>query len=113
MGVHRLDDERPAALGRQPSHTPRDVALGPFVLLTVLRVAAEVAGQQRGVDLARLEQEPGDSLEAGEILLAAAREVDRVSRLGGRAELDRELAGQSVAELGQIEAGRVARDRRR
>src|SRR5579859_7784864 len=96
--VHRLDDERYRARHRRADEPARSLKLG------LVAVAAEVAGQEDSVHLVRLEQHPRDLREGGDVLLASAREIDRVDRR----RVGREDAGKAryegVGEYGQREA---------
>src|SRR5439155_16042189 len=64
----------------------------------ILGVAAEVAGEEHGVDLAGAEESLRHAVEAPEVLLPAAGEVDRIARRRRRRERvghpRRELVGQ-------------------
>ena len=103
--VHRLDDERASRLGRGSAHAAGDGDFSRLELVGVLAVAAEVPGQQDRVDFARCEEQPGDALEVGEILLAAAGQVDRVPRRRGRGEDRCQALGEIRPERGQAETG--------
>ncbi len=78
--IHRLDDERAAALRRSAGHSERDLGLLCLEIVRELAVAAEIARHEGRIDLAGLEDDPRHLLEDGEELLAGAREVDGIAR---------------------------------
>ena len=71
--------------------------------LVQLAVAAEVPGEDHGIDLARLEHGGVHALEVPEVLLAGAREIDRVG--GDDRRRDRRQARRELGrERRQLEA---------
>ena len=103
-------------LGRGASESARGLGLRFAQLVRGRAVAAEIAGQQDRVDLARLEQQPRHALVRAEVLLAGAGEVDRVGRRRRRRHYRREPRRQTLPRAGKLEPGgarEVGRDDRR
>ena len=105
--VHRVHDERAARGPDRVAERLGDRDLGAGHRLAVLAVAAEVAGDEQRVDLARVEQGAGGVVERADVLLAAAGEVDRVRGRGGRGQAGAQGGDGRRAEGGQLEARRV------
>ena len=89
---------------RRLGHALGRLDLAAAELLRVVRVPAEVAGEEDGVDLAGLEERAGDLGEARDVLLAPAGEVDRVHERRGRRQGLGELA-RVASEPRQLEPG--------
>ena len=80
----------------------RDLGLAHAKLLVHPAVSAEVAGEQDGVHLARLEHGRRHALEVAEVLLARPGQVDRV--VGDHRRCDRlQPRGQAIGQGGQLE----------
>ncbi len=91
--------ETAARSPRRPCAISTALAISRLLeLLRVLRVAAEVAGQERRVHLARLEQRARNLREAGDVLLPASGEVDRVPHGRGRRAAPPRAGPESVSE---------------
>ena len=99
--------QRAARLARGLGEQPRDVELAVAQLVRHVAVAAEVRGEEHGVDLGRLEQRPRRAREAVGVLLAGAGEVDRVRGRCGR------RAGPTAGRPASSPTARAARGRAR
>ena len=89
---------------RGPRHAFGGRAFALLELLRVLRVAAEVAGEQDRVDLSGAEQGADDAREAVDVLLASAGEVDGIDERRRRRQRSGELGPRRLGELRQLEA---------
>ena len=91
---HRLGEQRPAARRSRSRDRAADVGLDRLERLVQLAVAAEIPGEDHGVDLARLEHGCVYALEVPEVLLAGTREIDGIG--GDDRRRDRRQAGSEL-----------------
>jgi hypothetical protein len=109
LWVHRLDQQRASARAARLDERVGHQRLAAFEALVVLRVTAEVAGHQHGVDLARLEHRPCGAIVAVDVGFAPTGQVDRVRHRRGGGKPRAHAAAQRRGQGPQLEP-RIARE---
>ena len=94
--MHRVYDDRLAVGARRLGHRTGGVDLRSREVLAALSGAAEVSGEQDGVDGRTLQDGVEDRDERGDVLFPRAGEVDWVRHPGGR----RQQSAQCAADVG-------------